>query len=156
VGVQMGCRPHMHQMMPLFHFAQPMAPHSMPYSPLSPESNPPEPSSAALTESTPSEEGDATSSPAGSTAPEHMNLNSWPQMPQAPWNGTGMMQYAMVPVAVPMQQQHNMNAAMSYACYTPQHHQQMPWGNAQWFVPMSPEVAPHSGGEAVEGAQECA
>jgi len=85
--------------------------------------------------------------------PEQTSFNEWTPtnaagqmapVAAAPWHGTGMVQYALVPVPVAVQmpqqqQQHNMEMPMSYACFPQQPHMQptyalpAPCGNnAQW------------------------
>lgn len=61
----------------------------------------------------------------------------------APWNNTGMVQYALVPVPISAMQ-HNMDASnyVSYGCYPQQSQQQMAMGfqggNGQWVQVAAP------------------
>lgn len=158
--------PHqMHQMMPVFHFAQPVMQNMRASA-----------SGNQLHDTTQLEEGFAPTSPSSRMPnntialaqavpyPEQANQEwSHPveQMAPAPaqWPSGGMVQYALVPVAVPMGQ--HMDSSMPYACFAQPPQMPMTNGqNGQWcaqvgmqfmqpaFCPMEATVAPTA--EAVE------
>lgn len=160
VGMQMGCNPHMHQMMPVFHFAQATAQQMGPYGA---EGNAPE----QLEEQAALEEADAGSSQSSTISlaqavpmPEQFKHSGWapsnmmapqmaphmaPQMSAPQWNEQHgcMVQYALVPVAVPMQQQNSTDTPMPYGCFA-QQPQQMPLtpgSSMQWGVQVGPQFA---------------
>lgn len=147
VSPHMGGNSHMHQRMPAFHFAQQMTP-PMAFCAEGGASQG-APANCGYTNAAAREEAGFPFSNAPSTTialaqalPEKVNTNTngWTsfnmaagqQMPQAgapgtPWQHTGVVQYALVPVPVAqmMQQQQNMAPPMSYACYTEQPYPQM-------------------------------
>jgi len=138
VAMQMNGNAHMQQMMPVFHFPHPMV------QPPQPQAHPAEDLAGAaskevsmpiaLAQAVPFPEQESSS---GWTTPE-MAGQMGPPSAMPPWNGQGLVQYAVVAVPVGMNiqmQQHHMEAPAGYACF-PQQPAQMqhfaPAGNAQW------------------------
>lgn len=140
VGVQMSSNAHMQQMMPVFHFAHPMVQPTQQPLPRNWNDSQKQGYQSDEVESA----AQATSMPIALAQavpfPEQANSSGWntpemtPQMPptsMAPWNGQGMVQYAVVAVPVGMnmqmqQQQHNGDAPAGYACFPQQLQSQMP------------------------------
>lgn len=78
----------------------------------------------------------------GWTAMAPPNVEQQTGIAPAPWNNTGMVQYALVPVPISAMQ-HNMDASnyVSYGCYPQQSQQQMAvmqGNNGQWVQVAAP------------------
>jgi hypothetical protein len=130
--------PHMHQMMPVYHFAQGV----MPTMADSAECRTAEPARAnatneiSLAQVVPLPGNKGNNAPMPAAAPEQMAVQ-WqhngvmPEQMATQWGHNGVVQYALVPVAVPMpQHQQHADPSMSYGCYAQQPQPQME--QAQW------------------------
>lgn len=130
--------PQMHQMMPVYHFAQglmpPMADGAGSRTADPARANATNEISLAQVVPLPGNQGSSAPMPATATeqmAVQWQHTGVMPEQMATQWGHNGVVQYALVPVAMPMpQHQQSADQSMSYGCYAQQPQGQME--HAQW------------------------
>jgi len=142
VGTPMRGMPHMHQMMPVFHFAPSVMPPMVDGAECgTAEHNQFLQDFQRTAKSDGNEqEADALRMAAPLALSQVVPLPGKAQptsVPAAPWQHTGVVQYAVVAVPVPQHQQHATDPAMNYGCFAQQPYPQMGafhGEHAQWCM----------------------